>query len=584
MSGSTPGSFRSNADKAKKLKSYQDTLDLQIELSKNQEIKSKQYQRNLDLGIGPELQPIRSVEQELEDITLQKNMALKHLQTILPKDAIGALNVLGEDIDEVVLFNRNWEGFREKTRNQKLISKAYFRVLWDRYKDYLASTGDTGIEIGVSAADFDRKTQDVRDDIQLSRQDLQVLRDEIMQRVREVDGLPAADIRRIREFLAQEVMRGNAGVINQIRQAMDRGDAGIERLRVIMESVRDEVQMTRQEAQDAKQEILEAIDHNARLSARERRELTEFLERVIRDENTQVMTEIRRAARGASEAQTNRLMRAIRNGNLETIMQVTTEINQTTRQITGRLNALDAQLNETSLRLMSNDELKGIIKQLTGTRTDTELKAAMGADNLRKDTMVRFIMNRRGSPPPPAEEDDGWLAGTGLRKKRHIIIKGRGLAPPPPQERYSGFGKYVIHTPSLQKGVLNLKYPSLANIAGLPSTPMSQGFRDLMMSTLQTGKLNMKAYRDLPAAEREFFNKAARKAGLEDVLGIDDDAYEINEMRRHLVQRYEILKGEVMAGNDSPQLKKELKQVLVRMADNGLVTRTQALSLMVELI
>src|SRR5690348_10342701 len=48
----------------------------------------------------------------------------------------------------------------------------------------------------------------------------------------------------ITQFMMDGIRRGNAGIINQIRQAIQSGDDAIERLRVLMESTRDEVQMS----------------------------------------------------------------------------------------------------------------------------------------------------------------------------------------------------------------------------------------------------------------------------------------------------------------------------------------------------
>jgi hypothetical protein len=191
---------------------------------------------------------------------------------------------------------------------------------------------------------------------------------------------------------------------------------------------------------------------------------------------------------------------------------------------------------------------------------------------------------KRGPTSSSSSSSSTSSSGSGFTKRAQIVIRGKGLPTPPRAERYAGFGRYVIHTPSLQKGVFNVKYPSLANIAGLPQTRMSGGFRDFVTSVLQSGKMNMRAYRDLSDGERKLFNSACRRAGLEEVLGIDDDAFQNEEIRRQLVQRYNILTGEITAGNDSDLIKKELKKILINMLDMGLVNRSQALSLMVELL
>jgi hypothetical protein len=452
MSGSTPGSFRSKADRAKKLKGYQDTLDLQIELSKQQEMKTKQHQRNMDLGITPELPPIRSVEEDIQDFTLQKNTALKNLQAILPKDALGALNVLGDDIGELVLFNRNWEGFRERIKNQKLISVTFFRVLWDRYKEFLATTGDTGIDIPLAAIHLKRMP--------------------VGPGAAPGPGPTKADPPPFREESGESTLI----ILKGLRKFL--------------------VDLIDDYAKDAKPRPT-----FSKLPKNRQAQLNKFLG-------------------GTTGFAANRL-------------------------------------------------LVNIIPELD-ENIDYWETVGPGA--------------KRGPTSSSSSSSSTSSSGSGFTKRAQIVIRGKGLPTPPRAERYAGFGRYVIHTPSLQKGVFNVKYPSLANIAGLPQTRMSGGFRDFVTSVLQSGKMNMRAYRDLSDGERKLFNSACRRAGLEEVLGIDDDAFQNEEIRRQLVQRYNILTGEITAGNDSDLIKKELKKILINMLDMGLVNRSQALSLMVELL
>jgi hypothetical protein len=477
------GNFRNKSDQEKKMKGYNDALDLQIELSRAQEVKSKQAQRDLDLGIAPGLPPIRSVEEEMQDITFQKNTALKHLQTVLPRDALAALAVLGDDLDELVRFNRHWSTFKPKIQSQKLISIDHFRAIWGRYKELLTKTGETGIEIPLTREDVSPPVPPKLSHSEAARKLTQVI-DEL-----------------------------------KLYKAEDRWNRVPAKLKALVKEV-----------------------------------VGTF------EKNTKIKT-------------------------------VLAEAQKELEHITRRTGKDDPEVTP--------DEAKAFLKQLlTYLRAEPD-DATFGDLTEEVQAGVEYLLHDFSDRTPiqeviaEVEEELEHVkanftaqptTGRGLKKRRGVVIRGRGLGQPQPQERYNRFGKYVIHTPSLQKGVFNIKYPSLANIAGLPSTHMSQAFRDFVLSVLQTGRLNMKAYRELTESERQLFNKAARRAGLEDILGIDDDAFQHEEARRQLLQRFEVLRGEVMAGNDAPAIKKELKKLVTAMITEGLITQTQGLGLLVELL
>eukprot|EP00952_Eustigmatos_sp_NYUAD-ZCMA_P011637 47176-Eustigmatos_ZCMA.PRE.1 len=57
------------------------------------------------------------------------------------------------------------------------------------------------------------------------------------------------------------------------------------------------------------------------------------------------------------------------------------------------------------------------------------------------------------------------------------VMSGRGLLAPATSERYDTLGRYLVHLPSLRKGVLNLKYPSKAVIPGLAPFAISSELR-----------------------------------------------------------------------------------------------------------
>ena len=112
----------------------------------------------LSYNIPPPPSSYKNPEDELNDKNLQMEKAKEkltknaHLFGIKAYiiDSIIALSKL----DEIDLFNRFSEGFLKEISTQRHITPDVFEALWDRYKDKLIATGNTGIEIGLNKDDL----------------------------------------------------------------------------------------------------------------------------------------------------------------------------------------------------------------------------------------------------------------------------------------------------------------------------------------------------------------------------------------------------------------------------------------------
>eukprot|EP00952_Eustigmatos_sp_NYUAD-ZCMA_P002634 11559-Eustigmatos_ZCMA.PRE.1 len=91
-----------------------------------------------------------------------------------------------------------------------------------------------------------------------------------------------------------------------------------------------------------------------------------------------------------------------------------------------------------------------------------------------------------------------------------------------------------------------MKYPSLGRIVEFPATPISNDLKNFFRDLLDNRRMNIKAYHELKDSDRKLFNKAAKKAKLDDHFGIDADDEEDQE-REKMIERYEVLKGEIAA-------------------------------------
>jgi len=174
--------------------------------------------------------------------------------------------------------------------------------------------------------------------------------------------------------------------------------------------------------------------------------------------------------------------------------------------------------------------------------------------------------------------------GRGL-PKRPIAPKirmkvGRGIAVKQTPS-YREYGKYAIHLPQLeQQDILNVKYKSLGQIPKFKPVPVSDIFRDYMIDLLENGKPNARVYNQIPEEERKLFEEISIGAGVWNGLGLKRTTTSTDEEEN---KRFELLKGEYMAGNNSQKVIGSLRQLVVKMMNDGRIRRNQGVDLLMEL-
>ena len=143
-------------------------------------------------------------------------------------------------------------------------------------------------------------------------------------------------------------------------------------------------------------------------------------------------------------------------------------------------------------------------------------------------------------------------------RNRHIV--GKGILPDNNDEvKYLTIGKLCVHLPSLYKGYLNLKYAkSLGPFPKIPKTEISNQFGELVLKLPKEG-LNQAIFNSLSNKEKILFENVARYCDINKQIGFS--SFLSDELKEKL-KRYNILIGEVEAGQNNPEVFKELKQLI----------------------
>ena len=174
--------------------------------------------------------------------------------------------------------------------------------------------------------------------------------------------------------------------------------------------------------------------------------------------------------------------------------------------------------------------------------------------------------------------------GSGIRMKHpepKIRLKvGRGIAVQQ-VPTYREYGKYAVHIPQLENNdILNVKYKSLGPIPKFKPVPVSDIFRDFLLEVLETGKPNPRVYSQIEPQERKLFEEMSVGAGVWRGFGLERTTTSDEEEEN---KRFELLRGEVIAGNNNPKILGELRKLVIKFMNTGRLRKHDGLNLLMEM-
>jgi len=178
------------------------------------------------------------------------------------------------------------------------------------------------------------------------------------------------------------------------------------------------------------------------------------------------------------------------------------------------------------------------------------------------------------------------LKGTngGLRKEtRGEIIKLDQIdfqKAVPQDKKFIPFGRFVINKNRLDKGVLAIKRPSGSVIAQFPSQRISPKVQKILTNIIGGSLHSFEDYSELDDDERTYLHKLSEFSNIDSRLRLP--APKLNKDDQD-TNRFEILKGQILAGNDNTQMVKEFKLLILKLSRNKLLPSGQTRDLLMTL-
>lgn len=151
----------------------------------------------------------------------------------------------------------------------------------------------------------------------------------------------------------------------------------------------------------------------------------------------------------------------------------------------------------------------------------------------------------------------------------------------PADKSYIPFGRYVVHKHKLSGGILQVRTIKGGAIPKLPTLGISPSLGGIIKKMMGGSLPSYDEMSSLTEDDKNTLYKVFKLSQIDkaDLLPSPDKTKEEQEMNR-----FQILKGQIQAGNDSAELIKEFKCLLMKFISGGKIPRGQGMDIICDLL
>ena len=216
------------------------------------------------------------------------------------------------------------------------------------------------------------------------------------------------------------------------------------------------------------------------------------------------------------------------------------------------------------MRKMSTDLEMLILTYNDQTNTSTELFSAL--------VKSRNILGKMGAT---GKGLNSRMKGTGFTTRADFT---RGIEPSP---RYIKFGRYMINNKKLNDNVLSLRRYKGSSIATIPITKLTSQLGGIIKKIVGGGVPSFDELNSLTDVEKRYLYKVSQEADIYDKINIPTPSKDEEEKDVHL---FNVMKGEILAGNNSRELISKFKVLLNKLSKNNVLPKSQVREILEELL
>ena len=150
----------------------------------------------------------------------------------------------------------------------------------------------------------------------------------------------------------------------------------------------------------------------------------------------------------------------------------------------------------------------------------------------------------------------------------------------PKVPKYVPLGRYVIHQEKLKDNIVCLKTPSGQALPDFKMIRVNERVGGALRTVLSGGRLSYDQIRSLDESEKKYLSLLANKSGLGERLDVPAPDKKKDDQD---INQFEIMRGQIMAGNDSEMLIRDFKKMIVKLREKELLPKRQASDMLMEL-
>jgi hypothetical protein len=181
----------------------------------------------------------------------------------------------------------------------------------------------------------------------------------------------------------------------------------------------------------------------------------------------------------------------------------------------------------------------------------------------------------RAAGAPPAK--GSGMRGRGIGRKRSAVERSEGYKKP---AAYKQLGRYLVNHHKLRDGILMVKSPSGAAVKQIPTQSVSSHYADALHYIAGGHTPPLDLFDRLSKEEKAHLHNVVKHSRVEGT-GVPNPQKEDEDKDIH---RFHILKGEIIAGNDSTPLAREFKGLLIKLMRQGRIPRREGNEILEELL
>jgi hypothetical protein len=202
-----------------------------------------------------------------------------------------------------------------------------------------------------------------------------------------------------------------------------------------------------------------------------------------------------------------------------------------------------------------------------------------------KKMLQNWVIERLDQIQKIVFPNQGKMKGTGLavKKPRLDVIDPSSVnweGGVKATQRFVPFGRYIINTHRLNDDIVAIKRHKGGCLKEFPSTRISNRLGCIIREIVGGGVPTFNDLDDLNDNERAYLHKLAKSSNILERLSIP--APKKSEIDKEL-NEFEILKGQIIAGNDNKDVIKKFKMLILKLSNKNIIPKPQVRELLFDL-